>query len=83
MLDKRPASVDSPRSQPARLIFGALFIAAYVVALLPPIYIGMTKHHDVILGLPISVWYMFLVCVFAVGLCCVLYQYELAREELD
>ena len=69
--------------QPVRLLFGGLFVAVYLAALLPPIYVGMTKLHDVVLGLPISVWYMFLVSLSGVVLCGVLYAYELAREELD
>lgn len=82
MSENRPIIVVPPRSR-ARWVFGALFAAAYLVALLPPIYIGATKVHDVILGLPVSVWYMFGICGFAVGLCAVLYSYEFAREELD
>lgn len=74
---------DDASSSGARRVFGVLFAAAYLLALLPPVYIGMTKLHDVVLGLPISVWYLFLVCLFALGLCAVLYVYESARGELD
>lgn len=71
-----------PRS-PVHLLFGALFGAVYLIALAPPVYIGVTKIHDVVLGLPLSVWYLFLVSGIAVALCAGLYAYESARGELD
>ncbi|CAM5718783.1 MULTISPECIES: hypothetical protein [Streptomyces] len=82
MSESAGISVDASGSG-VRRVFGVFFVVAYLLALLPPIYIGMTKLHDVVLGLPISVWYPLLDCLFALGLCIVLYVYESAREELD
>lgn len=73
----------SPNAKPKGVVFGVLIVAAYVIALLPPIYISVSAVHDVVAGLPISVWYMFGVCIFAVLTCFALYIYESVRKELD
>ncbi|WP_416429785.1 hypothetical protein [Paenarthrobacter nicotinovorans] len=73
----------SPQANPKKVVFGLLFVAAFVMALTPPIYIAFTAVHDVVAGLPVSVWYMFGVCIFAVLTCCTLYIYESVRKELD
>lgn len=82
MLDTTPTNTDPEFRRMPRLFLG-LFTATYLVALLPPVYIGMTRLHNAIFGLPVSVWYMFLVCAFAVVLCGLLYAHERGREELD
>ncbi|WP_416416276.1 hypothetical protein [Paenarthrobacter aromaticivorans] len=73
----------SPNAKQKRVVFGVLIVAAYVMALMPPIYIAFSAVHDVVAGLPVSVWYMFGVCIFAVLTCCALYIYESVRKELD
>ena len=82
MSEHKVVDPGQPRSK-MRPLFGALFGATYLAALLPPVYIGATRRHDVVIGLPLSVWYMFLVAGAAVTLCAVLYAFESAREELD
>jgi hypothetical protein len=71
------------RMKPKILVFGGLFAIAYSLALLPPVYIWASGRHGIVLGLPASLWYMFGVCIFAVGICGGLYAYELNRKELD
>lgn len=73
----------SPNAKSKRVVFGVLILTAYVIALMPPIYISLSAVHDVVAGLPVSVWYMFGVCIFAVLTCCALYIYESVRKELD
>lgn len=82
MTEHKTVGLGQPRSG-ARLILAALFGLTFLAALLPPVYIEMTKLHDVVIGLPVSVWYLFLVSGAAVALCAVLYAYESARGELD
>lgn len=73
----------SPYATPKGVVFGVLIATAYAMALLPPIYISISANHDVVVGLPVSVWYMFGVCIFAVLTCCALYIFESVRKELD
>jgi len=73
----------SPNATPKAVVFGGLIVVAYVIALAPPIYISLSAVHDVVAGLPVSVWYMFGVCIFAVLTCSALYIYESVRKELD
>jgi hypothetical protein len=73
----------SRNATPKAVVFGVLIVMAYVIALAPPIYISLSAVHDVVAGLPVSVWYMFGVCVFAVLTCSALYIYESVRKELD
>ncbi|MEV6013093.1 hypothetical protein AB0M29_40805 [Streptomyces sp. NPDC051976] len=64
-------------------LFGVLFLAVYLGALLPPVYTWMSQRHGIVLSLPLSVWYMFGVCIFATAVCAGLYWYEHSRKELD
>ena len=77
-------TVGSGQRRPGvRSTLGVLFGVTFLGALLPPVYIGATKLHDVLFGVPLSIWYLFLIAGAAVALCVVLYFYESSREELD
>ncbi|SFO87142.1 hypothetical protein K8Z49_16055 [Actinomadura madurae] len=65
------------------MVFGVLFGIGLVVALLPPIYIWAGEQHSNLLGLPLSVLYMFGVSGYVTAVCAALYVVELARGELD
>lgn len=65
------------------LVFSILFALAYAMALLPPVYIGASRRHGVVFGLPASIWYMLGVCVFAVATSAALYAYESYRKEVE
>lgn len=54
------------RSLPANSVFIALFALVNAIALLPPVYIALSHQHGLVVGVPISVWYLVLVSAAAI-----------------
>ena len=55
---------DNDQGTPDRLRFGVLFAVlftlVYAVALLPPVYITLSRQHALIAAVPASIWYLIL-----------------------
>jgi hypothetical protein len=49
------------RSSPGVILGEALFGSVYALALLPPVYITLSRQHALIAAVPASVWYLILV----------------------
>ncbi|MFC5675906.1 hypothetical protein [Aeromicrobium endophyticum] len=77
----RPAPA-SPTTR-AAAPFVALFALIYAIALLPPVYVGLTRQHGLIAAVPVSVWYLLIVSAAAIAATTGLWVAERRRGELD
>lgn len=71
------------QSLPENSAFIALFALVNAIALLPPVYIALSNQHGLILGLPISVWYLVLVSAAAIAATTGLWVSECRRGVVD
>ena len=71
------------RSLPANSVFIALFALVNAIALLPPVYIAMSHQHGLVIGVPISVWYMIFVSAAAIAAVTGLWVTECRQGAVD
>ena len=72
------------RRSPARNIaFGALFALINMIALWPPLYIAMSHQHGLVIGVPMSVWYLILVSAAAIAAVTGLWVTECRQGAVD
>ena len=71
------------RSLPANSVFIALFALVNAIALLPPVYIAMSHQHGLVIGVPISVWYMIFVSAAAIAAVTGLWGTECRQGAVD
>lgn len=71
------------RSLPENSAFIALFALVNAIALLPPVYIALSHQHGLVMGVPISVWYLILVSAAAIAATTGLWVSECRRGVVD
>lgn len=73
----------APPTTRATAAFAALFALIYAIALVPPVYLALTREHGLIAAVPVSVWYLLLVSAAAIAVTTGLWVAERRRGELD
>lgn len=71
------------QSFPGNGAFIALFVLINTIALFPPLYIALSRQHDLVFGVPISVWYLVLVSAAAIAATTGLWVSECRRGVVD
>lgn len=71
------------RSLPENGVFIALFAMVNAIALLPPVYIPLSRQHSLVFGVPMSVWYLILVSAAAIAATTGLWVSECRRGVVD
>jgi len=64
-------------------LFAALFVLVYAVALLPPVYISLSRQHALIAAVPASIWYLILTSAAPIAVTYGLWLVESRRGALD
>jgi hypothetical protein len=78
---KQPEKQDQrPAGRPS---FGVLFGAVYVLALLPPVYIALTRQHGLLAAVPVSIWYLVLISAAAIAVTYALWVVERRNGAVD
>lgn len=84
--ERNEALVDSPEGNTRSahgLRFAILFALIYAVALLPPVYIALSKQHALVAAIPGVMWYLLLVSAAGILAACALWATESRQGALD